>query len=61
MLWDYSLFHGLFGDLYIIIITYLSKKKTKHPNTDLEVDYHGNGQSFEAFGSALHIPIYTYK
>lgn len=27
------------------------RKNTKHSNTDLEVDYHGNGQSFETFGS----------
>lgn len=36
--------------------------KTKHPNTDLDVDYHGNGQSFEAFGSALsNIDLQTLR
>ncbi len=28
-------------------------KKTQHSNTDLDVSYHGNSRSFEAFGSAL--------
>lgn len=28
-------------------------KKTKHSNTDMDVDNHGNVQSFETFKSAL--------
>lgn len=45
------MFHGPFCDLYIMI-TYLCIKQ-KYSNTDLEFDYHDNGQSFEACESAL--------
>ncbi len=41
-IWD------VWGNAYII-------KKLQHLNTDLDVDYHGNSRSFEAFGSALKI------
>lgn len=34
-------------------ITEQKNRKNKLSNTDLEVDYHAIGRSFEAFGSAL--------
>ena len=45
-------FWGEFIHYYYILTN--KQIKTKHLNTDLEVEYHGNGRSFEAFGSALH-------
>ena len=47
------LFNGLFWYLYFIVTYLYINYKTEHLNTDLEVDYHGIGRSFEAFGPAL--------